>query len=242
MIPLYDKNPTQRSPVITRLLIFTNIFVFLVTWWLENRGVHWIASGYGMVPSRLTVDPSGEAGKLISSTFLHASGAHLGWNMLFLQIFGDNIEDALGRARYVLFYLAAGMVAGISQYLVDPMGTTPMIGASGAIAGVLGGYMVLFPNARVIIFNPLLLPLPLLPLPAWLVAGWWFVTNLFGGLISFLGAGSNVAYMAHLGGFAAGLLLIRALRPAGSAPEATDTRQVQRKVFRRSSDGPFWRQ
>ncbi len=247
MIPLYDQNPTEGRPVLTRLLIYANVLVFLATWWMISRGVSWIAPGYGMVPARLSADPPGEAVKLLTSTFLHAGPAHLGWNMLFLHIFGDNVEEALGKIRFLLFYCLAGVAGGLAQYAVDPYASTPLVGASGAIAGVLGAYMVLYPRAPVVIFNPLIFPLPLLPLPAWLVVGWWFVTNLAGGFLSFFGASSQIAYMAHLGGFALGLLATRLMIKSGHAhelpinPLQVAPRRARRKLFPHRDDGPFWR-
>lgn len=246
MFPLYDQNPTVRKPVLTRLLMYANIVAFLVTWWMQSHGVQWIAAGYGMVPSRLSADPGGESVKLLTSTFLHAGGAHLGWNMLFLHIFGDNVEDAMGHVRFGVFYILAGIAGGLAQYIIDPLSTVPLVGASGAIAGVLGAYMVLYPSAPVVVFNPLILPLPILPLPAWLVVGWWFLSNLVGGFVSLFGSASQIAYMAHLGGFALGLLATRTMASMMSLPQKPDLsfrpppRQVRRKIFRKD-DGPFWR-
>lgn len=252
MIPLYDNNPTRRAPVVTRWLMYLNVAVFLLQWWLESRGVTWMSAGYGLVPSRVSADPTGEVIKVFTSMFLHANLAHLGWNMLFLHIFGDNVEDAMGRTRYVAFYLISGLGAAIGQYWIDPTSQIPMVGASGAIAGVLGGYMVLYPRAPVVLVNPIL-PLwllmgPLLALPAWIVVGYWFLGNVMGGIASSLGAQSGVAFFAHLGGFIAGLVAIKPMvhgrtlqgtsRWSGYKPPP---KPPQRKIFwKEDKKHPFW--
>jgi len=251
MFPLYDQNPTREKPVVTRALIYVNIAVFLFTWWMESQGVSWIAAGYGMVPARIGADPSGEAIKLISSMFLHADFLHLAWNMLFLHIFGDNVEDALGRPRYLAFYLTAGICGALAQYISGPLSWIPMVGASGAIAGVLGGYLVLYPRAPITILNPIpllwLIMGPLMILPAWAVVGWWFIGNLFGGIASLGGQETQTAYMAHLGGFVAGLVITRALVTDPKAKEnqwaglSQPPRKPERKIFPKDKDSPFWR-
>ncbi len=247
MFPLYDRNPTRGKPFVTRALIFANVGVFLFGRWLETQGVSWIAQGYGMVPSRLSADPEGEAMKIFTSLFLHADFMHLAWNMLFLHIFGDNVEDALGKTRYLVLYALAGVAGGLAQYASDPTSPIPLIGASGAIAGILGGYLVLYPRAPITIFNVFILPLPILVLPAWFVVGWWFAVNLFGSVANLGGAGSSIAYLAHVGGFVLGLLLTRSLLKdetealgewSGFKPPP---RVPQRKIFPGQEQGPFWR-
>src|SRR5690606_24435746 len=136
--------------------------------------------------TRVAQDPTGEAFTVLTSMFMHGGWGHLGWNMLFLHVFGDNVEDALGHARYLGFYLLGGIGAAACQFFVNPASTIPMVGASGAIAAVLGGYVVLHPRAPVAVVNPIL-PLwllmgPLIALPAWFVVGEWFFVNLIGGL------------------------------------------------------------
>ncbi|MFC1642886.1 rhomboid family intramembrane serine protease [Myxococcota bacterium] len=214
-VPLYDLNPTRSRPIVNYLLLAAN----LVAWGLElllmgawGPGV--VTAGYGLLPLRLVRDPLGEAFTVLTSMFMHGSWAHLGGNLLFLYIFGDNVEETLGRRRYCLFYLACGAAAAAAQVIVDPLSRVPMVGASGAIAGVLGAYVVLHPRAAIVMLNTVL-PLwlltgPLVTFPAWMAIGMWFVLNLFGGLSSFgMGLGDGVAYFAHLGGFIAGLLLVR---------------------------------
>lgn len=252
MIPLYDHNPVRRRPAVTRALIAVNVAAFLVTWWLEKNGVTWIGAGYGMVPARLSVDPPGEAIKIFTSMFLHADFMHLLWNMVFLHIFGDNVEDALGRFRYLAYYFLGGVAGAVAQHMIDPFGTIPMVGASGAIAGVLGGYLVLYPRAPVGLLNPVILLWlimgPVLILPAWAVVGWWFLGNVAGGLATLGGHETGTAFFAHLGGFIAGLLLIKPLvtRTEAFDPTWTGLREPPRvarpKIFPKDDSGPFWRQ
>ncbi len=238
----------------TKWLIWINILVFVGTLWLESHGVSWIPSAYGMVPARLTADFQGEIPKIFTSMFLHAGWSHLLLNLLYLHIFGDNVEEALGRRRFVIFYALSGWGAAAAQYLMNSTSPIPMVGASGAIAGVLGAYMVFYPRAPVIVFNPFIIPFPILPFPAWMVIGWWFFLNVMGELFS---SGSPVAYLAHIGGFVTGLLLAR-----GSIKESfpgtsdgtrsdphdiphpfggrTKARTVKKPIFRKD-DAPFWR-
>jgi membrane associated rhomboid family serine protease len=214
MIPISDLNPTRVRPFVNWVLIATNIAVFLYEYSLLASGAAWVVPGYGMVPTRMAADPAGEAFTVFTSMFMHGGWEHLGGNMLFLYIFGDNVEDAVGHVRYVLFYLASGLAAAVAQILIDPSSPIPMVGASGAIAGVLGAYLVLYPRAPVTVLNPVF---PLwfvfglfLVFPAWLVVGEWFVWNLLRGLGSIgLRDEGGVAFFAHIGGFIAGLLLIR---------------------------------
>jgi membrane associated rhomboid family serine protease len=217
MIPIRDENPTRRFPFINYLLLGLNIVVWLWELNVEQSGATWLTAAYGLVPRRFLGDPGGEAFTIVLSMFMHGGWAHVGGNMLFLYIFGDNVEDALGHSRYLVFYLLSGLCAAAAQIFVDPSSTIPMVGASGAIAGVLGGYMVLFPRAPITVLNPVF-PMwfllgPLLVFPAWLVMGEWFVMNFFMGTGS-LGAGvqGGVAFFAHIGGFLAGLLLVKPMR------------------------------
>jgi membrane associated rhomboid family serine protease len=232
MIPLRDENPTRRVPIVNYMLLGANILVWLWELAAEQSGDNWLTAAYGLVPRRLLRDLGGEVFTILSSMFMHGSWAHVGGNMLFLYIFGDNVEDVLGRWRYLAFYLISGLFAAGAQIFVDPSSTTPMVGASGAIAGVLGGYMVLYPRAPITVLNPVF-PLwfllgPVLVFPAWLVMGEWFLMNFFMGTGS-LGAGvqGGVAFFAHLGGFVAGLLLVKPMR------------KIQPSSARRSWDG--WR-
>ena len=217
MLPIKDQNPTRTFPFVNYLLIAVNVAAYV---WeallIQQNGEAAVVSGYGLVATRLLTDPAGELFTIFTSMFMHGGLAHLGGNMLFLHIFGDNVEDALGHARYVGFYLLGGIAAAAAQILTGVGSPIAMVGASGAISGVLGAYVVLYPRAPVLVVNPI----PLLWLffglflsfPAWVVIGLWFVGNLLPAISSFgLQDSGGVAFFAHLGGFLAGLLLIRPL-------------------------------
>jgi membrane associated rhomboid family serine protease len=215
MLPIGDNNPTRTTPFVNHVLLVANLLAFALQQWLsEGGGAAWLVPGYGLVPTRFLYDPPGEAFTLFTSMFMHGGIAHLVGNLLFLHIFGDNVEDAMGHFRYLVFYLVCGVAAGLVQVAMGPHSTIPMVGASGAIAGVLGGYMVLYPFAPIKLLNfpPLWFFLGLfIELPAWLVTGLWFLWNLVSG-VGRLGTdgGGGVAFFAHVGGFVAGLLLVRA--------------------------------
>ncbi len=218
MLPIGDRNPTRTKPLVNYLLIAGTVAAFLFQSWLTlTGGEAWVVPGYGLVATRFFGDPPGESFTLFTSMFMHGGFVHLGFNMLFLYIFGDNVEDAVGHGRYLAFYLTCGVLAGVAQIAIDPSSPTPMVGASGAIAGVLGAYMLLYPTAPVIVVNPLpflwLFFGLFLELPAWVVAAEWLIVNLFSGVQSLAGMGGEggVAFFAHLGGFAAGMVLVRPL-------------------------------
>jgi membrane associated rhomboid family serine protease len=213
--PLRDENPTERAPFVNYGLIALNIAAFLYTWPSIAGGQWWILPGYGLVPTRLAADPGGEAFTILTSMFMHGGWGHLASNMLFLHIFGDNLEDMLGHAKYLGFYLLCGLFAALTQIGIDIQSPVPMVGASGAIAGVVGGYLLLFPRAPIVMLNltPLIFFIGLLPVvPAWAVAGEFFFVNLWQAFGS-VGdeATGGVAVFAHLGGFVAGLLITRPL-------------------------------
>jgi membrane associated rhomboid family serine protease len=207
MLPIGDWNPSRTRPIVNYALLALNVTAFIVqSWLIEAGGEAWVIPGYGLVATRFFADPSGEAFTLLTSMFMHGGFMHLGFNMLFLYIFGDNVEDAMGHGRYAAFYVTCGVLAGLAQMFIDTESPVPLVGASGAIDGVLAAYLVLFPTAPIVVFFGILLELP-----AWLVVGEFFVMNLFGGIQS-LSAGAQaggVAFFAHLGGFIAGLLLVR---------------------------------
>ncbi len=214
MIPLRDENPSRTFPFVTYALIALNVAVWLWELSLLGAGVP-VVAGFGLVPGRFASDPVGEAFTIFTSMFLHGGWQHLIGNMLFLYIFGDNVEDAIGHGRFGFFYLLSGVAAAAAQILVDPTSPVPMVGASGAIAGVLGAYLVLYPKAPVLVLNPVL-PLwlligPFIVFPAWIVVGEWFAWNLWLGLASIDRVGGGVAFFAHLGGFVLGLLAVRPL-------------------------------
>lgn len=217
MLPLRDQLPTRRRPVVTHALIALNVLAYLY----ESAAVSALGPrfvvAWGLVPARFFADPVAELPNVLTSMFLHAPETwwHLASNMLFLWIFGDNVEDALGRGRYLAFYLLSGLAAALAQVLIDPRSMVPMVGASGAIAGVLAAYGSLHPSSPITVLNPVP-PLwlffgPVFRLPAWLVILEFFVVNLVSGLSTLGGAGGGVAFFAHLGGFVAGLVLVRFL-------------------------------
>lgn len=211
MIPLRDRLPTRIFPFVNYALIALNIVSFL--WELASieAGYAQFINDWGFVPARFLGDPGGEAITVFSSMFLHGGWMHIGGNMLFLWIFGDNVEDALGHARYVIFYLVCGIVAAGAQMFVSPESGVPMVGASGAIAGVLAAYVSLYPRARVLVLLPIFIFISFFEFPAWLVILEWFALQLLSGLgaLAVPTAGGGVAFFAHIGGFVGGLLLIR---------------------------------
>jgi membrane associated rhomboid family serine protease len=211
LIPISDEIRTRRLPVVTYTLIAVNIVVFLYEL-LLGQNLTGLLMTFGAVPAYIT-DPVSHPMAfvtLFTSIFLHGGWTHLIGNMLYLGIFGDNVEDALGRVGYVLFYLAAGVLAGVTQVLVAPSSTIPAIGASGAIAGVLAVYLVLYPTAPVRVLVPGYFMMRVARLPAVLVLGMWFVIQLFNGALSFgvqtMSTG-GVAWFAHIGGFVVGLVV-----------------------------------
>lgn len=207
MIPISDQNPTRTTPYVTYLLIALNLVAFLLERQLiGGHGESYVISGYGLVPTRISADPSGEAFTVFTSMFMHGGWGHLAGNLLFLWIFGDNVEDAIGHLRYVAFYLLCGVCAAAAQVLTNIGSQAPMVGASGAIAGVLGAYLVLYPRAPITVFVGFFL----ISLPAWVVVGFWFLLQLSGGWVALgLDTGSGVAFFAHIGGFLAGVLGVR---------------------------------
>jgi membrane associated rhomboid family serine protease len=228
MIPLRDDNPTTIPPVVTIGIIVLCTLVFL---WQQSLSEHagFIAVyAYGVVPTVLfgndSLPPEIERVPpeltIVTSMFMHGGWMHIIGNMLYLWIFGNNIEDRLGHFRFVLFYLLCGTAAALAQSLANTHSEVPMIGASGAIAGVLGAYLVLFPRAHVLVLVPLGFFTQLMRLPALWVLGFWFVLQLFQGGLMARGEEGGVAYLAHIGGFVAGLVLIFALggRSPGPAP------------------------
>jgi membrane associated rhomboid family serine protease len=207
MIPISDQNPTRTTPYVTYLLIALNIFAFVIERQLiGGHGESYVIAGYGLVPTRVSADPSGEAFTVLTSMFMHGGFGHLAGNLLFLWIFGDNVEDAIGHLRYVVFYLSCGVCAAAAQVLTNLASQAPMVGASGAIAGVLGAYLVLYPRAPITVFVGFFL----ISLPAWVVVGFWFLLQLSGGWAALgLDTASGVAFFAHIGGFLAGVLGVR---------------------------------
>ena len=213
MLPLRDHLPTRTAPLVNYALIAANVVVFALQ--VTSAGAGDALERWALVPADLLAHPLAAAPTLVTHMFMHASVAHAAGNMLYLWIFGDNVEDALGHARYAIFYVACGLVAAICQVAVSPHAAVPMLGASGAIAGVLAAYAVLYPRSPITVVNPI----PLMWLfwgftisfPAWLVIIEFFVANLWSALQPSNHVG-GVAFVAHVGGFLAGLALLPLLR------------------------------
>lgn len=202
MFPIGDDNSSRRTqPVVTYGLIALNALVFFI----EMRQGEPFIRQWAVVPRQLIADPAAEIPTIFTSMFMHAGWVHLLGNMLFLWIFGDNVEDRLGRAKFLAFYLICGVAATIAQVALSSESNIPNLGASGAISGVLGGYLVMFPQGRVMV----LMRGGTVAVPALLVIGLWIMLQLVNGIGSFTQSAQTggVAYMAHIGGFAAGLAL-----------------------------------
>jgi membrane associated rhomboid family serine protease len=211
-IPIRDENPTQRVPFVNYGLITLNIVVFLYTWPSIMGGAWWLVPGYGLVPTRLMADPLGEAFTVLTSMFMHGGWSHLIGNMLFLHIFGDNLEDSMGHGRYLGFYLLCGIAAAALQVGMDLDSPVAMVGASGAIFGVMAGYLLLYPKAPIVTLNLTILVffIGLFPVfPAWLIAAEYLLVTILEVLSTSATDEGGVAVFAHLGGFVGGLILTR---------------------------------
>ena len=236
MIPLHDINPTRTRPVVTITLIIVNLLVFL---YQLSVGLSPSVIAYGLIPAELVhganrlydvpgMDLPPGVGvvnlnpawmTLFTSMFMHGGWMHIIGNMWFLWIFGNNVEDTMGKEKFIGFYLLSGVVAAVAQILTGPGSATPMVGASGAIGGVLGAYLMLFPGSRVICLIPLGFIFFTHEVPAWIVLGFWFVLEFIRGVLS-LGVGDvgGVAYAAHVGGFLTGVVLARVLGQVHAPP------------------------
>jgi membrane associated rhomboid family serine protease len=222
LIPVKDENPTRRFPWVTLLLIAINIIVYYLQMRSGIKVGNHIIERYALYPKVIKESVlHGEPltfttiESMLTHMFMHGGWLHLGGNMLFLWIFGNNVEDVLGKLRYLVFYLGSGFVAALTHIALYSSSNIPIIGASGAVAGVLGGYMLLYPHAKVV--TALVIPIPFIwglirfvRIPAMLLLGLWFLLQFFSGIVSPLQptAGMQVAYFAHVGGFIAGMLLI----------------------------------
>lgn len=221
MLPLWDEIPTKKIPLITIILIMLNSLIYFYQVFMVHDPNTFVYA-YGLIPYEITKGvhlvsavPSPVQLTILTSMFMHGSFIHLFGNMLYLWIFGNNVEDYLGKIRFVLFYLLSGIFAALGQVLIAPNSTVPMIGASGAIAGVLGAYLLLFPRARITTLIFFGIFIRLVKLPAILVLGLWIVFQFFSGLseLSLSKGAEGVAWFAHIGGFLAGILLIKLLPP-----------------------------
>jgi membrane associated rhomboid family serine protease len=219
MIPLRDDQPTFSTPFVNYFLIVLNVVVFLWELSVGHRALSFFMLEFGVVPHHALAvltgrSPDGVATAvlpLVTSMFLHASFLHVAGNMLFLWIFGDNVEDHIGHFAYLVFYMASGVAAGLTHILLNQASRVPSVGASGAIAGVMGAYFILYPKARVLIWFP---PIFFFHVPAWLMLGYWFVGNFLSGTATAIAETSQtstsggIAFWAHVGGFVAGVIMI----------------------------------
>jgi membrane associated rhomboid family serine protease len=205
MIPIRVTQPSYSRPVVTTFLIAINILVYLYEFWLwmvDPYSLNHFMDVYSLRPAYFHIQ------NVLTAMFVHANWIHVLGNMLFLWVFGDNVEDILGHGKYLAFYLICGFAAAMSQVLIDPSSRVPMVGASGAIAGVMGGYLMKFPRSHVVMLTWFLLIFTF-ELPAWLMLVYWFALQLFGGFGSITeSAQGGTAFFAHVGGFVAGLVLI----------------------------------
>ena len=227
MIPYRDENETQRRAIVTGTIIGLNIFSWL---FIQGAGTEFplaksvcelglipaeitasvpAGKGFSMGPGLVcTTDPGRQISHILTSMFLHGSWMHLIGNMWFLWLFGNNVEDSMGRLRFVAFYLLTGLAAAIGQVVTTPDSLIPMVGASGAISGVMGAYLILYPRVKVYVLLPIFIFFTSVALPAWMMLGYWFFIQLASGLLSSDEVG-GVAFWAHIGGFVAGVVLIK---------------------------------
>jgi membrane associated rhomboid family serine protease len=209
MFPLKDTQPSYTRPVVTIALIAINVLVFLFEFSLGPRTNQAFIEYFGLVPDHFHISA------IFTSMFLHAGWMHVLGNMWFLWIFGDNIEDLLGHGQFLLFYLLCGVAAAMAQVLMSPFSPVPMVGASGAIAGVMGAYLIKFPRARVLTLVFVLFFITTIEIPAPVMLAYWFIIQLFSGLGSIATthiSQGGTAFFAHVGGFLAGMLLIKLMR------------------------------
>jgi len=218
MIPLRDDQPSFSTPFINYFLIVLNVVVFAWELSVGHRALNSFMMEFGVVPRHTLAALGGNAPgglaaavlPMFTSMFLHASFLHVAGNMLFLWIFGDNVEDYLGHFTYLIFYLISGLAAGATHILLNQASRIPSVGASGAIAGVMGAYFILYPKARVLVWFP---PIFFFHVPAWLMLGYWFVANFLSGTTMAIAETSQtsggVAFWAHIGGFVAGVVMIK---------------------------------
>lgn len=208
MIPIRDSIKSKHFPKVNMALIIINVLVFLYELGLDQYGLQQFVMKYGAVPVRI-LSGGGQMDaylSLFSAMFLHGGWLHLGGNMLFLWVFGDNVEDRFGSVRYLLFYLATGLAGFLVQMAINPVSTAPMIGASGAIAGVLGAYLFMFPKSKIITLIPIIFFFTFLEVPAVIFLVLWFGLQLLNGVAGIGTQGDLVAWWAHIGGFLTGLV------------------------------------
>lgn len=208
MFPLYDTARSRIFPLINLTLIVANILAFLYELQMGSDALNNFIFNWGLIPAHLISDPTGSWKTIYTSMFLHGGWFHILSNMWVLFIFGDNIEARMGKMKYLVFYLLSGTAAGLLQTYILPSSQVPMIGASGAIAGVLGAYLVLFPRSRVASLVPIFFIFTIIEIPAVIFLIFWFLTQIYSGWFSLQGSGgSGIAWWAHVGGFIFGLTM-----------------------------------
>jgi membrane associated rhomboid family serine protease len=213
MIPLYDTIRPRQFPFINWLLILANVAVFWYELQLDESALQSFIFTWGLIPAELISNPEGEWQTIFSSMFLHGGWFHILSNMWVLYIFGDNVEDRVGSLRYLIFYLLSGIAAAFLQMFVLQGSSVPMIGASGAIAGVLGAYLISFPRSRIASLVPILFIFTIIEVPAVLFLVFWFISQLYSGLFAMQGASaSGIAWWAHIGGFVFGFIMVSFFR------------------------------
>ena len=251
MFPLRDENPTELVPYITVAIIAVNVAVWML---VQGAGVDMQAlqqsvCTFGAIPSEITGQtdaarsvralqcPTGGLTwtALVTSMFLHGGWMHLIGNMWFLWIFGNNIEDSMGHLRFLLFFLLTGLAASAGHILSSPGSTVPMVGASGAISGIMGAYLVLYPRVRILTLFFFIIFIRIFPLPAWVMLAYWFAIQLLSGT-STPATGSGVAYWAHIGGFVAGLVLVKLFENT----QLVDAKRTGTKLQRREIEHGGW--
>jgi membrane associated rhomboid family serine protease len=250
MFPYRDENETQRPAIVTGTIIGLNVLAWI---FVQGAGTTFaLASSVcnlGLIPGELTLslpagtrfpmgdglvcatDPGRQVSHVVTHMFLHGSWMHLLGNMWFLWLFGNNVEDSMGRLRFMIFYLVCGLAAAAGQIVTSPASAIPMVGASGAISGVMGAYLVLYPKVRVYTLVPLGFFLTSMALPAWVMLGYWFFIQFVSGLVSFGGEAGGVAFWAHVGGFVAGVVLVKLFARADYIAEHRTQQWRPRRVL-----------
>ena len=209
MFPLYDTVRSRKFPLVNLVLIAANLLAFVYELQMDPSTLKGFIFTWGLIPVNFLSDASIVWPTLFTAMFLHGGWFHIINNLWVLFIFGDNVEASMGGFRYLLFYLLSGMAAGLLQAYILPSSTTPMIGASGAIAGVLGAYLILFPRSRIASIVPIFIIFTLIEIPAFIYLIFWFVSQLYSGLFAVQGGGgSGIAWWAHIGGFIFGVLMV----------------------------------
>ena len=207
MFPLYDTARSHKFPLINLLLIGANAYAFYLEFRMTPAELEGFIFANGLIPAQFLADRNGEWRTILSSMFLHGGWFHILSNMWVLFIFGDNIESRMGGFRYLVFYLLSGVAAALLQTYILPTSTVPMIGASGAVAGVLGAYLILFPNSHIASLVPIFFIFTLVEIPAFIFLVFWFISQLYSGLFALQGSAGGVAWWAHIGGFVFGILI-----------------------------------